>query len=210
MNLIEHLDVASSASYALAFLLPALDALVPLLPSETIVITLGVATAGSIDARIPILVGLAAAGAWAGDNLCYYLGRRFGPFLDRHAFAGERGARRREWARNALSRRGAAVIVVCRFVPGGRTAVTVTCGAIAYPHRRFVAATAVAGALWASYAFALGRIGGKGFEDRPWAGLLLALGIGAGITLMIEVTRRLLRGRRPSRDTRDTRDKISH
>ncbi|HEX5268231.1 MAG TPA: DedA family protein [Acidimicrobiales bacterium] len=192
MSLIEHLDVASAGSYAIAFLVPALDAVVPVLPSETAVITLGVATAGSVDVRIGILVALAAAGAWAGDNLCYVLGRRFGPVLDRRLFSGERGVRRREWARHALARRGAALIVACRFIPGGRTAVTVTCGATAYPRRAFVGATAVAGALWASYAFALGRIGGKRFEDRPWAGLLLALGVGAGVTVVIEGARRLL------------------
>jgi hypothetical protein len=36
----------------------------------------------------------------------------------------------------------------------------------------------VAATVWASYAFFLGRLGGKAFEDRPWAGLLLALGLG--------------------------------
>src|SRR6185437_890389 len=146
MSLVDHLDIASPASYALALLFPALDAVLPLVPSESLVITLGVATAGSLDPRIAVLVALAAVGAWAGDNLCYVLGRRFGPFVERHAFSGERGARRREWARATLERRGAALIVACRFIPGGRTAVTVTCGVTLYPRRPFVAATAVAGA----------------------------------------------------------------
>jgi membrane-associated protein len=192
MSLAQHLDVASPASYALALFFPALDAVLPLVPSESLVITLGVATAGSLDPRIAVLVALAAVGAWLGDNLCYLLGRRFGPFVERHVFSGERGTRRREWARSTLERRGAALIVACRFIPGGRTAVTVTCGATHYPRRPFVAATAVAGALWATYAFALGRIGGRAFEDRPWAGLLLALGVAAAATALIEIGRRLL------------------
>ena len=192
MNPLLHLDLASPVSYVAAFFLPALDAVVPLVPSETAVITLGVATAGLVDVRIGVLVALAAAGAWAGDNLCYALGRRFGPFLDRRAFAGERGARRRDWARATLAKRGAVLIVACRFLPGGRTAVTVTCGATAYPRRAFMGATAAAGVLWASYAFALGRVGGRAFEDRPWAGLLLALGVAVVASGLIEAVRRLL------------------
>ena len=54
------LDVGSPASYLIAVLVPALDALIPLLPSETAVIALGVATAGSADPRIAVLVMLAA------------------------------------------------------------------------------------------------------------------------------------------------------
>lgn len=198
MNPILHLDLSSAFSYLAAFLLPAVDAVIPLVPSESLVIALGFATAGSLDPRIGVLVSLAAAGAWAGDNLSYALGRSFEGFIDRRVFSGERGARRREWARERLARRGAALIVACRFIPGGRTAVTVTCGATAFPRRTFRAATAVAGMLWASYAFALGRFGGRVFEDRPWAGLILALGVALSATVLIEAGRRLLAWRRPA------------
>ena len=196
MNPILHFDLSSVISYAAALLLPAVDAVVPLVPSESVVIALGFATAGSFDPRIAVLVALAAAGAWAGDNLCYVLGRRFGPFIDRRLFSGERGSQRRQWARDTLARRGAVLIVACRFIPGGRTAVTVTCGATAFPARTFRAATALAGALWASYAFALGRFGGRVFEDRPWAGLILALALALAATALIEAGRRLLAWRR--------------
>ena len=43
------LDVSSPVSYLVAVLVPALDALIPVLPSETAVIALGVATAGGTD-----------------------------------------------------------------------------------------------------------------------------------------------------------------
>ena len=185
------LAVASPVSYLAAVAIPALDALIPLLPSETLVIALGAATAGSRDPRIAVLVALAAFGAFLGDNLAYLLGRRFGPFARRRVFAGERGARRLDWARRSLERYGARIIIACRFIPGGRTAVTLACGLVGYPHRRFMAATACAGALWASYAFLLGRAGGHAFEDQPWAGLLLGLGLSLAITMLIEAGRRL-------------------
>ena len=87
------LNLGSPVSYLVAVLVPALDALIPVLPSETVVIALGVATAGSADPRIGLLVALAAFGAFLGDNAAYLLGRRFGPAVDRRLFARERAQR---------------------------------------------------------------------------------------------------------------------
>ncbi len=193
------LDIGSPVSYLIAVLVPALDALIPVLPSETAVIALGVATAGQADPRIAVLVALAAFGAFLGDNAAYLVGRRFGPAVSRWIFAGERGARRREWARRSLAQYGTRIIVACRFIPGGRTAVTLTCGLIGYPRRSFVLGTGLAGILWASYAFGLGRVGGQAFQGRPWAGLLVGLGLTLVVSGVIEAARRLRRRTRTRR-----------
>ena len=196
MSVLGSLQVDSALSYLIAFVIPALDAIFPVLPSETAVIALGVATAGSADPRIALLVGCAAAGAFIGDNLCYLLGRRFGPAVQRRFFTSPKGMRARAWAERSLDRFGPQLIVVCRFIPGGRTAVTLTCGLTGYPRRRFVPATAVAAVIWALYAFFIGRLGGRVFEDNPWAGLVIAFGASVVISAAIEVTRRLLARRR--------------
>jgi hypothetical protein len=70
---------------------------------------------------------------------------------------------------------------------GGR-AVTLTYGLIGYPRRRFVIATSVAGIVRAGYAFFLGLLGGRAFEDRPWTGLLLALGLALAVSVLVEPT----------------------
>ena len=186
------LQVNSLVSYGIAVIIPALDAVVPVLPSETAIIALGVATAGSADPRIALLVACAAAGAFLGDNLSYLLGRRFGPRVERRFFPGAKGARRRAWAERSLERFGMQLIVVCRFVPGGRTAVTLCCGIIGYSRRRFVIAAAAAGLIWAVYSFFIGRLGGRAFEDKPWAGFLVALGATIAVSGLIEVTRRII------------------
>ena len=191
MNVLSSLQVGSPVSYLIAIIVPALDAVFPVLPSETAVIALGVATAGSADPRIALLVACAAAGAFLGDNLCYLLGRRFGPAVERRFFASEKGARRRQWAERSLQRFGMQLIIVCRFIPGGRTAVTLSCGLVGYPRRRFVIATAIAATIWACYAFFIGRLGGKAFEDRPWIGLVVAFGITVAVSLVIEAIRRI-------------------
>jgi membrane protein DedA with SNARE-associated domain len=185
------LQVDSLLSYAIAIVFPALDAVLPVLPSETAIIALGVATAGSADPRIALLVACSAAGAFLGDNLCYLLGRRFGPYIERRFFHGEKGAKRRAWAVQSLERYGMPLIIVCRFIPGGRTAVMLSCGIIRYNRRSFVIATAIAGVIWACYSFFIGRLGGKAFEDKPWAGLLLALGGTLAVSGLIELVRRI-------------------
>jgi membrane-associated protein len=70
LNVLTSLQVGSPISYLIAIIVPALDAVFPVLPSETAVIALGVATAGSADPRVALLVACAAAGAFLGDNLC--------------------------------------------------------------------------------------------------------------------------------------------
>jgi membrane protein DedA with SNARE-associated domain len=192
------LQVDSLLSYLIAFAVPALDAIVPVLPSETAVIALGVATAGSTDPRIALLILVAAAGAFAGDNLSYLIGRRFGPLAERRLFATSRGRAARQWAEHSLERYGVPLIIVCRFIPGGRTAVTVACGLTGYSRRKFVAGTGVAAVIWVLYAFWLGRLGGQAFEDSPWAGFALATGVALVITGLVEAGRRLSRRRRAS------------
>ena len=68
------------------------------------------------------------------------------------------------------------LIIACRFIPGGRTAVTVACGLTGYSRRKFAAGTGAAAVIWVLYAFWLGRLGGRAFEDLPWAGFALAAG----------------------------------
>jgi hypothetical protein len=45
--------------------------------------------------------------------------------------------------------------------------------------------------IWALYAFFAGRLGGKAFEDKPWAGLLAAFDGTVVISALIEAGRRI-------------------
>jgi membrane-associated protein len=200
---IPSLPVGSLLSYLIAFGLPCLDAVLPLLPSETVIIAFGVATAGSNDPRIYLIVLCAALGAFAGDNLSYLIGWRFGPWATRRFFSGEKGAARRDWAERSLRRFGIGLIIVCRFIPGGRTAVTLCCGLIRYSWRRFAVATAVAAVVWASYAFLAGRIGGKAFEDNPLVGFAVAFGGVLVVSGLVEATRRVVAWWRKRKKKRD-------
>jgi len=186
---------ASGWAYLVVFLLAFLDVLVPFVPSETSVITGGVVAAAG-DLSLPLLIAVAAAGAFAGDNTAYWIGRRFGARFSERFLRGEKAQGRMKWAERQLHERGGELIVVARFIPAGRTAVTLTAGTVRYPWRRFAAFDAVAAIVWASYAALLGYFGGHAFEKAPWKGLLLALGIAFAVTASVEALRWVLRRRR--------------
>jgi membrane protein DedA with SNARE-associated domain len=184
----------SSWAYVLIFAVVAGDAVLPLLPGETIVVTGGVlATSGDLS---PLLVFLAgAAGAFLGDSVCYWIGRKLGTRAAEKFLRGERGRRSLEWAERALDRRGKTLIAVARFVPGGRTAVSLVAGTTEFPWRVWAAADLVGAALWSAYNTGLGMIGGAAFENQTWKGLLLAFGLAAATAGIIEGVR-WLRDRR--------------
>jgi membrane-associated protein len=198
-------DLVSQASgwaYGIVFALSALDAIVPIVPSETSVITAGVvASAGDLSIWLVILS--AACGAFLGDNTAYFLGRRYGAWIKRRFFSSEKGAKRVDWAEEQLTERGGELIGVARFIPGGRTAVTLSAGTLEYPWHRFAMFDAAASLGWALYASLLGYVGGQAFENAPWKGLILALVIAFSIAGGVELVRWWLKRRRAGR-RRDT------
>jgi membrane protein DedA with SNARE-associated domain len=190
---------ASGWAYGIVFLFALLDSLVPVVPSETSVITAGVVAAAG-DLSLALVIIAAASGAFAGDNSAFVLGRRYGLRPKERFFRGAKARQRIGWAERQLTERGGELIVVARFIPGGRTAVTLSAGMLRYPWRRFVLFDLAAALGWAGYAGLLGYFGGRAFEEAAWKGLLLALAIAFAVAGGIEllrwsVRRRAARGR---------------
>lgn len=182
-------------SYLVIFLVSAIDAFFPLVPSETIVITGGV-LAGSGDLSLPLVILCASVGAIVGDNISYGLGTLLGERTVKRWFKSEKSQRAFGWAEHQLDVRGGYLLIIARFIPGGRTAVTFASGYVhAMPWRRFIVWDVIAGFIWGTYAAMLGFLGGKQFEDDPWKGLILAAGIAIGITMLVELVRHWLRRR---------------
>jgi membrane-associated protein len=178
-------------AYPIIFGVAVVDAFFPVVPSETVVIV-GGNLASSDDLVLPLVILAGAAGAVLGDNISYGIGHWVGEKTVKRWFRSEKSQRRLEWAERMLDERGAYIIVIARFIPGGRTAVTFSAGYIpTFPWRRFIVYDVVAGILWATYAAMLGYFGGKTFEDRPWLGLLIAFAVASSIALVVEVVRHL-------------------
>jgi membrane-associated protein len=181
--------VSSDWAYAAIFAVAAIDAFFPLVPSETVVITGGVlAAAGDLSLALVILT--ASTGAIVGDNISYFLGHWLGEHTVKRVFKGEKSHRAFDWAERQLEQRGTYLIIVARFIPGGRTATTFSAGYIqTFPWRRFIAADILAGFIWGTYAACLGYFGGKTFEQQPWKGLILAFVVAVGLASAVELVR---------------------
>jgi membrane protein DedA with SNARE-associated domain len=188
-------DVASLVSLsAWAYLVVAgvvaLDAVFPVLPSESAVIVAGVLAA---DGHLhPALVVLAAAsGALAGDGLSYAVGRRVNRAGRSVDDLGGRLGKALRWAASALDERGASVISVARFVPGGRTATTAVAGYVGFPVARFAVAAGVGAVLWSGYAAGIGFLGGAAFEDDPLLAVAGGIAVAVAVAVGVEAVRSL-------------------
>jgi len=186
--------------YPVIFGFALLDAFIIVLPSESAIITAGVfaAATGPGPDLLPIIAA-AAAGAMIGDHLMYAVGRRYGTRVISRVPETGRQQRAFSWARDALMRRGGMALVVARYVPGGRTAVTLTTGAIGLPLKTFVRYDGLAAVSWAVYCTLVGYLGGVAFEQNPLYGVLLGLGLALGLAAAVELVRsRLTRAAQPS------------
>ncbi|MGR6923018.1 DedA family protein [[Actinomadura] parvosata] len=179
LDLVEQV-MSSPWLYLALFALAMLDGFFPIVPAETAVITAGVFAATG-ETNLALVMAVSALGAFAGDHISYLIGNKSaGRLRDKKAFV---------WARDALAERGGLVLVVARYIPGGRTATTLTMGAVRHPLRSFTFFDAIAAGSWAVYSGLIGFFGGMAFENDPIKGLLLGLGIALSITAVVEIVR---------------------
>lgn len=199
-------------AYAALWALLAIDAFVPVLPTQAIMITSGVLAAQG-ELNLPIAIAVGAAGVLCGDLAWWFIGRtaprgtgRTAPRGIGRAGPGSATGRSRSsrWRSRltelataapesakgpmrtatrltrGLRRPGPLVILLGRFVPGGRMAACFFAGRTRYPSRRFLAYEVAAAVAWASYGGVVGNVGGDAVTRSAW--LLVAIAaIGATV-----------------------------
>lgn len=181
----------SPLTYLVVALLVFGDAILPLFPGESAVVTAAVlADEGEL---LVWLIGLSAfAGAFLGDLVVFLIGRRFGPRAVRR-FAGDgKRAERVQWAREQLDLRGVPLIVAAQFIPGGRNIVMLVAGTLHFPFRRFLIAEAAGAAIWATFQTSIGYFGGRLIENTVVA-LVVSVGIAIAVGALVELVDRLRR-----------------
>ena len=178
--------------YLIIFAIAVLDSVLPIVPSETLVIIGGV-SAGLGNLWIPLVIVVAAAGAFIGDNMSYLIGREASDWVTRRQTRTDKGAARMAKIVEQVHERGGLLLITARFIPGGRTALTLSCGVTKQPRRWFIGWAAVAAVIWGNYAALLGFIGGKSFEDNHTLAFIIAFVSAFSITLVIELVRWLLK-----------------
>ena len=184
----------SPVTYLVVLGIALLDVLCPILPAETVLFTAAVLAARG-DLSIWLLIPAAAVGGFCGDNISYMLGRRVGDPVSRKLFRSDQARARLRWAERAIQRHGPVLIVVARFLPGGRSGTTFGAGTLELAWRRFAFADAAAALAWATYATLLGYLGGSAFSHSLWKPLAISLAVGTLLGLVAEGYRRLQRRR---------------
>jgi membrane protein DedA with SNARE-associated domain len=178
--------------YLIIFVIAVLDSVLPIVPSETLVIIGGV-SAGLGNLWVPFVIVCAIAGAFIGDNLSYSLGREASDWVMRRQNRTEKGARRMAAVVEQVHERGGLLLITARFIPGGRTALTLSCGVTRQSRRWFMGWAAIAAIIWGHYAALLGFIGGKSFEENHTLAFIIAFVTAFSITAMIEIVRWLIK-----------------
>lgn len=183
-----HTAMSSPWIYVVLFALSAIDGFLPVVPSESVVITAGAFAASGVP-NVFLVMAFAAAGAFVGDHISYFIGRVAGHRLFQRFPAGSRRRKAYDTAAKVLHDRGGLILVVARYVPGGRTAMTITAGAVGYPLRKFSFFDSIAAVSWGIYSGLVGYLGGVAFEEEPLKGVLLGLGLALSVTAVVEIVR---------------------
>lgn len=186
--------VTSPWVYPLLFALAMVDAFLPVVPGETALVSAAVfAVTG--DPSIVLVIATGATGAIAGDHVSYLLGYNSIGRLSSRLREGSRGRAAYDWARVTLARRGGQILLSSRFMPGVRTATTITMGGVAYSLRSFSAFDVAAATLWATAWSLVGCLGGVTFGTDPLKALGFGIGLACVLMLATEAARRLRRAR---------------
>jgi len=163
-----------------------IDAMVPVVPIQAIMITSGALVIyGHLN--LPLVIAVGALGMFTGDSIGFVLGRtaghvggnwvntrlsalrrRFGPKHEDGAHTASKTKRAAERFTRGLRKPGPLVLLLCRFVPGGRMAASYHAGRQAYPVRLFALFDGGACLAWATYGGLVGHIGGTALTQSAW------------------------------------------
>lgn len=174
-----------AVGYPSLFLLVALGALVPVVPTGALVSSAAVvAFHQSSPFALLVVFAVASSAAFLGDICLYWLGQRGVRSKNGsrwlRAIRDRAAPERLEQAQRKLDEHGAAVLVLSRLVPAGRIPVMLACLLGRMELRRFARGDIPACLAWAATYQLIGVLGGSLFPE-PWQGVVAAV----GLTLLI-------------------------
>lgn len=117
--------------------------------------------------RLPLVIAVGIVSAAVGDNLGYWIGRRYGRgMIDRYGRHVLITAERLDRAQRFVARHGASAVFVARFLPGLRAWVGPIAGMVGMRYLPFCVANALGAACFAPLAVLAGYAVGYGLGDR--------------------------------------------
>jgi membrane protein DedA with SNARE-associated domain len=185
----------SSLGYPVLFGGVLLGSVVPVVPTGAVVGAAAAVALTTDHLSLPLVVLVAALGAFAGDVITFSICRFGGPSAVRWVARGQHADRIDE-VRDQFRRHGWQIIVVGRLLPAGRIPVLLAAGALAYPWRRLLPASFAAALVWAVAYALLGALSG-GIFDSP----LIATLIATLLVLLVGVVLNLVSAHRRKRSS---------
>jgi membrane protein DedA with SNARE-associated domain len=180
----------SSLGYPVLFGGVLLGSVVPVVPTGAVVGAAAAVAVTTDSLSLPLVVLLAALGAFLGDVLTFSICRFGGPAAVRWVARGQH-AERIDEVRQQFRTHGWQIVVVGRLLPAGRIPVLLAAGALAYPWRRLLPSSLAAGLVWAGAYTLLGVVSG-GIFDSP----LVATAIATVLVLLVGLVLNLVSAHR--------------
>ena len=135
-----------------------------IIPGETIVI-LGGVYAGLGELSLPLVAFAAVLGAIVGDNVGYWIGRRFGRgFLERHGRRLFVTPERLIATERFYARHGGKTVFLGRFIPVVRSVGFIVAGVSKMPWRRFLAYDIAGATIWGIANTMVGYVLGESYD----------------------------------------------
>ncbi|MFJ3392634.1 DedA family protein [Leifsonia aquatica] len=190
---------ASPWVYLVVFAVVLVDAFFPPVPSESVVIAAAAAAVAVGTPNLALVIACAAAGAIAGDNLTYAIGRRV-PLERIRLLRGPRMSVALARARSGIHKRTGVLVLSARYVPVGRVAVNLMAGASGVAPRRFLLLSTAAGASWAVYSVTVGVIAAQWLGGNALLAMIVGIALGVSTGVVIDAVLRRAARRRERRE----------
>ncbi|MFJ3488135.1 DedA family protein [Leifsonia aquatica] len=190
---------ASPWVYLVVFAVVLVDAFFPPVPSESVVIAAAAAAVAVGTPNLALVIACAAAGAIAGDNLTYAIGRRV-PLERIRLLRGPRMSAALGRARSGIHKRTGVLVLSARYVPVGRVAVNLMAGASGVAPRRFLLLSSMAGASWAVYSVTVGVIAAQWLGGNALLAMIVGIALGVSTGVVIDAVLRRAARRRERRE----------
>ncbi|PWD51683.1 hypothetical protein C8046_14540 [Serinibacter arcticus] len=165
--------------------------LFPFLPGDSLLFTAGALVAqGNLSINLPLLLVLLFAAAFLGDQLAYFIGRRFGVRLFRNPDAKVLKPQYIKQAHDYFEKYGGRTIILARFVPIVRTYAPVAAGMSKMNYRHFVSYNVVGALVWAVGVTLLGYgLGNLTFVKENIEAMLVAIVVISVLPMVWEIWR---------------------
>lgn len=168
--------------------------LMPFLPGDALIFAIGMIAANDQQNHLHIqyIIPLLMVAAILGDNVNYYVGRKFGNWLLQHPGKFYIKPSHINKATQFFAQHGKKAIIIARFMPVVRTIIPFICGTTKVDYKTFLVYSLIGAFLWVGIVSMLGYyLGTYEFVQRNLEYFIVGIIVAANMPLII----RLLKAR---------------